>query len=237
MKKSIVILTAILCFQLSLITIAMAVEDCCDYNSPGNPYTCGVNGGGNCVWWARYRRPEITTNVSASGWYNYARGANLAIGQTPVKGSIVVWNYFAKYEGDEKEINYGHVAYVENVKEDGTLDVSEMMYGFSKCVYLKNHPSTYLRGLIGYIYPVGNYANYYDLNNVYYPGFHKDGTSQAFLDAYNRHKSEIGHPNDNGGDVFVHLWASPYNSTCKVYVQFFLWVVIGTELYRIFWYN
>jgi len=85
--------------------------------------------------------------------------------------------------------------------------------------------------LFGYTLPAGfpgNYLNPVDFVNShmeignYSDGFHTNGTSQAFLDAYNRYNTDIGWPIDNNdGGVFVHEWQSSIDPGYSIWLQDF----------------
>ena len=64
--------------------------------------------------------------------------------------------------------------------------------------------------------PNGNVGQYVD-------GFHNNGTSQAFINAFNQHKPRIGWPFDNGGGSYVHKYeAAGYTgSGYRVWAQDF----------------
>lgn len=72
--------------------------------------------------------------------------------------------------------------------------------------------------------------NFYDptlflLNNMvghYSDGFRTNGTSQAFIDAYNKVKDIIGLPvSRSGGGIFVHEWKSAADPSYSVWIQDF----------------
>lgn len=69
-------------------------------------------------------------------------------------------------------------------------------------------------------------ANYYDpevfiknFGNIgsYSDGFHTDGTSQSFVDEFNKNNLKIGWPTDDGGGPYVHKWQAEYNY--RVWIQ------------------
>lgn len=185
-----------------------AVENCCGLYSPGNDFVCGPHDNdptknGNCVWYARYKRPEVDgiCTGNASKWYDQAKNGGLAVGQVAVVGSIAVFKWSTQ----------GHVAYVESINADGSFNVSEMGWNTWDGVHYGKWTKTSLGGLIGFIYPVGCYSD----------GFHADGSSQAFIDAFNRHYPEIGWPVDKGGGMYVHSWASRFYPNYHVWIQDF----------------
>ncbi|PSO42930.1 hypothetical protein BRC19_02650 [Candidatus Saccharibacteria bacterium QS_5_54_17] len=61
-----------------------------------------------------------TDNADAKYWYNLARRDDIPTGGSPREGAIAVWR-----EGDGMGDTYGHVAYVENVNDDGSIWVSQ----------------------------------------------------------------------------------------------------------------
>jgi surface antigen len=194
--------------------IGYAVENCCGLYSPGNNFKCGPhendpNKYGNCTWYARYKRPEVDgiCTLDASQWFSQAKSGGLCVGSTAVVGSIAVFNYWMTIDGVYK--NAGHVAYVESVNADGSFNVSEMGWNSWDCVHYGTWTKTSLDGLIGFIYPVGRYSDGLD-------GFHTDGTSQAFINAFNRHYPKIGWPTD-----YVHKWTGPYDTSYRVWIQDF----------------
>ena len=96
---------------------------CCGYTSSSNPFSCF--GCGNCVWWGRYKRPDLTECTgSAYLWRDQARSANYPTGSTPQVGAIVVFQPGIQ----DADLENGHVAYVEEVLGTSTFRVSEMSY-------------------------------------------------------------------------------------------------------------
>lgn len=78
-------------------------------------------------------------------------------------------------------------------------------------------PST--NGFVDPINWITTYSPYVNVVGYYSDGFHTDGTSQAFVDSFTRLSPKIGQPSNNGGGIFVHLWASTYNPVYKVFAQ------------------
>ena len=86
--------------------------------------------GGNCTWWAKYKRPD--TGYSNGAWWgdaftwrDRARQDGYQVGTKACVGSIAVLQ-----RGEQKvNADAGHVAYVETVNGDGTFRVSEMSWG------------------------------------------------------------------------------------------------------------
>ena len=80
-------------------------------------------GGGQCVHWAYYKRPDLHalygwTLGNANTWA--ARATKSVVDRTPSAGAI-----FQTSSGW-----YGHVGYVEAVNPDGSITVTEMNYGY-----------------------------------------------------------------------------------------------------------
>ena len=80
-------------------------------------------GGGQCVNWAYYKRPDLLDLYgwslgNANTWA--ARATKSVVNHTPAAGAI-----FQTSSGW-----YGHVGYVEAVNGDGSITVTEMNYGY-----------------------------------------------------------------------------------------------------------
>jgi len=145
MKKKIMVfffMPVVLIFTYGL-AIGGATE-CCGYKDSGNTYPCN---GGNCTWWAAYKRPE--TNFPGSGrdakyWLDLAEKNGLPTGSKPKEGSIAVFENFYP--------PYGHVAYVESVSDD-TFQVTEMSWeGYFGWCAVRTH--TYnISEATGFIFP------------------------------------------------------------------------------------
>ncbi len=80
-------------------------------------------GGGQCVHWAYYKRPDLHELYgwslgNANTWA--ARATKSVVNRTPAPGAI-----FQTSSGW-----YGHVGYVEAVNADGSITVTEMNYGY-----------------------------------------------------------------------------------------------------------
>ncbi len=101
----------------------------------------------NCVGYAWGRAYEILgsrprlAKTNANTWYNYTADG-YARGSTPKVGSIVCWNFG----------QYGHVAVVEKVYSNTSIDISESSYNGARFKYLNINPYTANPGLQGYIY-------------------------------------------------------------------------------------
>lgn len=77
---------------------------------------------GYCTWYAANRRAEtgrpVPANLgNASTWKVLAQRAGIPVGNTPAAGAVI-WTPPRDY--------YGHVGYVEEVFEDGSVRISEM---------------------------------------------------------------------------------------------------------------
>ncbi len=227
-------------FFYSGVVIA-ADEICCDsqdencYTSPENDFTCycesntsGITVCGNCVWWARYKRPDLENlngTPDAVNWYSNAESNGFAVGDIPVVGSIAVFDYWTTINGVYR--NVGHVAYIESVIEDydgdpknNVFNVSEMGYAVWDGVHEGSYsfPNDVIHGLVGFIYPVGVY---FDERTDYTEGTQNKIVLDAFLETYKKYKNIIGAPYDNGGDVFVHEYKGITDDSYSVWIQDF----------------
>lgn len=90
----------------------------------GNTYSAGY-----CTWWAANRRAEIGKPIpsnwgNADQWDDYARAQGYLVDKTPEVGAIV------QDEGGWGRLWYiYHVAFVEEVRADGSILVSQMNVG------------------------------------------------------------------------------------------------------------
>ncbi len=110
---------------------------CYNNTSTTNHFKCGSHG--NCVWWAAYKRPDLAKKIVGGGWdggqwYNKFEKLGVSVGSQPEAGDIVEFS------------SPGHVAYVIDVFDDGSFDVSEMDWygsiGFVDGVnYATYHPA------------------------------------------------------------------------------------------------
>lgn len=153
--KICVILLGILVFLFPKINYA--VENCCELYSPGNDFVCGPhdndpNRYGNCTWYARYKMPEVEgiCTGNASQWFIHAQNGGLLTGQTPIVGSIAVFNWY-----DSNDENLGHLAYVEQVNDEGSFYVTEMGWNTWDCIHTPTiaYTNSSFDDLIGFIYP------------------------------------------------------------------------------------
>ncbi|PST48900.1 CHAP domain-containing protein [Bifidobacterium callitrichos] len=79
-----------------------------------------------CTWWAYKRRHQLglpagTRMGNGRDWANSARKLGYWVDRTPRQGDVMVFR--AGQDGSSPV--YGHVAIVENVNEDGSVDTSE----------------------------------------------------------------------------------------------------------------
>lgn len=81
-------------------------------------------GGGQCVNWASYKRPDLVARGvtgNANYWDDSARAAGVLVDRSPSAGAI--------FQTDSGWV--GHVGYVEAVNPDGSIEVTEMNYGYT----------------------------------------------------------------------------------------------------------
>lgn len=78
---------------------------------PGNDYYAG-----QCVWYVANRKPTPAGLGNANTWYARAQAWGFRVGSIPQVGATAT----------STEGYYGHVAYVEQVYDNGTILVSEM---------------------------------------------------------------------------------------------------------------
>jgi surface antigen len=111
-------------------------------------YLGGASGAANgffygyCTWWVAHKRYVPWRGNAAQWWWN-ARPFGYAEGSTPRVGAIMVM-------GAGPWSPEGHVAYVEQVRPDGSFVVSEMNWGRWGVVDLRTITS--LKGVLGFIY-------------------------------------------------------------------------------------
>ena len=76
-------------------------------------------------------------------WFGNAKAMGYAVGQTPEPGAFMVtW----------ESVFFGHVAYVEQVNEDGSFVVSEMNFNAWDVIDTRTIKSPHDVPLIGFIY-------------------------------------------------------------------------------------
>lgn len=99
------------------------------------PYFTGA-GGGQCVNWALYMRPDLQpyafTLGNANHWAYGAASIGRVVNRTPAPGAI-----FQTSSGWA-----GHVGYVEGVNADGSIIVTEMNYGIPYRVIRSTIPAS-----------------------------------------------------------------------------------------------
>ena len=81
-------------------------------------------GGGQCVDYAGYKRPDLVARGvtgNANYWDDSARAVGVLVDRTPSAGAI--------FQTDSGWV--GHVGYVESVNPDGSIEVTEMNYGYT----------------------------------------------------------------------------------------------------------
>lgn len=85
---------------------------------------------GQCTWGVKSLADWVGNYWgNANEWGASARKADYTTGSTPQVGSVVVFPNVI-YEG----INYGHVAYVTHVYDDGSIEVMEANYGGNQSI-------------------------------------------------------------------------------------------------------
>jgi len=137
---------------------------------------------------------------------------------------------FTKNTTDKKSVRKGeYLGDIGNYSQNG---------GWSEHLHFGIHKGAYLSGVVcGGEWNYGGYTTCAEVKNDWYDpyafinnhmligdysdGFHTDGTSQAFIDAFSRHKAIIGLPFDNGGSAYVHKWQGLYDPTYRVWLQDF----------------
>ncbi|HEX6257993.1 MAG TPA: LysM peptidoglycan-binding domain-containing protein [Candidatus Saccharimonadales bacterium] len=88
--------------------------------SVGNRYDVGY-----CTWWAYERRAELGRPVgsfwgNATSWASFAASSGYKVNNSPAVGAVL--------QSSGGWGGYGHVAVVERVNADGSVQVSEMNY-------------------------------------------------------------------------------------------------------------
>lgn len=94
----------------------------------GNGYSYGY-----CTYYVANRRIQIGKQLprnlgNAVTWYSLAQAAGLSTGNTPKTGAVL-WHSATWIAG-----GLGHVAFVEEVNDDGSIRVSEMNYPYWNAV-------------------------------------------------------------------------------------------------------
>ena len=104
------------------------------YYTVSNPFDINSASGGNCTWyaWGRFwevwasvetkyktKRPTPVSKSNACYFYSDAKKNGYQVGLTPKPGAIICWGYNGSPHG-----NPGHVAFVEKVNKDGSIEIS-----------------------------------------------------------------------------------------------------------------
>lgn len=93
-------------------------------DSPSQQNSSRGYGYRNCTDWVAWRIPQLVQRNVPTGWHNAenwdnaASAAHYTVDNTPEPGDIAVW-----------EGTYGHVAVVESVNSNGSVNVSEYNHG------------------------------------------------------------------------------------------------------------
>ncbi len=135
MRKKLIRIICMAIFVLLAAAAVAAAEP--DFTSPayGSANQLALWGScGQCVWYAWGRAYEVTGKSvplvsgrsSAKYWIDNARNGGFPTGPVPAKDSVAVWG--------GAEYDYGHVAYVEDVK-DGIITISESNYTWDNPPY------------------------------------------------------------------------------------------------------
>jgi surface antigen len=148
----------------SLAPVALAAGGpCCGEVDPSsNTYLCcDTNGAlGNCTWYCEYRAIGSNNfkfdqmNRNAYTWLTkvnlFNTLTNSVGGTIPIPAAIMVFT--TAYSGGT-----GHVAYVDSVNVDGSINVHEQNYCATSCTRAAKYTVDQLRSfLAGYIYPTVN---------------------------------------------------------------------------------
>lgn len=195
---------------------------------------------GDCVKWARYRAKQVygftlpsTTNqpsgvYGASNWW-YSLPDKYPRGQVPEANCLAIWS-----GGSAKYPNYGHVAYVESVNQDGSINLSEggfnSSYTYTDAVTGEIH--TGVRGST--VKTMNRETKYTFLGYVYLDGTAPDGSSystdvsggQSMYRLYNPNSGEHFYTANEaeknnlitfGWDYEGIAWTAPVTSGTPVY--------------------
>ena len=110
-------------------------------------YTCQCTSYAAWYWGGRWNRgPGPTGTGDAKNWPNLASYNGVGVHSTPQQGAIISW------PGDDVYIptQYGHVAIVEEIYPDGTIQISEYNWVPLSFTRRKINPGKY--GSYSYIY-------------------------------------------------------------------------------------
>ncbi|MCJ1783610.1 CHAP domain-containing protein [Mammaliicoccus sciuri] len=89
------------------------------YSQPNSGGGSNLYTSGQCTYYAFSKRPDFgNTWGNANNWANAAAQAGYTVNNSPAAGSIL----------QSTAGGYGHVAYVDKVNADGSIQVSEMNY-------------------------------------------------------------------------------------------------------------
>lgn len=120
----------------------------CGYIDDWKFYTCQCTS--YAAWYWNIMLGKSWTNTrpgsgDAKNWPTLARDQGYSVSSTPRVGAIISW------QGSSIASSHGHVAIVEKVNSDGTIDISEYNWIAESYSYRKNvTPSNY--GSYSYIY-------------------------------------------------------------------------------------
>jgi len=110
-------------------------------------YTANTYPWGQCTWGAKEMAFWVMNYWGNAGdWAASAAAAGFEVGTTPKVGAIIVWT----------NGGYGHVGYVTEVREDGSIQIIESNYaGISTPTNVRGwfNPTTTGEGVVSYIYP------------------------------------------------------------------------------------
>jgi len=178
--------------------VQAAQQTCCNKTDPqDNPFDCGRNNAGNCVWWATFRRDDLYTgnmfsinsalywlaDADANGW-GWCEGDACH----PVERAI------AWYSGTHPGVaSAGHVAYVEGTNP---LRVSEMNYYSTDCANNNYGGDPWFGAPDGYIYGIlrdpvtlyehagyfGSSVTFFSTGTFNVPDWFNDKASSAYVE-------------------------------------------------------
>lgn len=109
----------------------------CGRVDPWNFYTCQCTSYAAWYWNAVLGKSWTNTRPgsgSAYNWGNLGADQGYSVSSTPRVGAIISWSQ-GLYPGDQ----WGHVAIVEAVNSDGTIDLSEYNYVYREGFSRRNH--------------------------------------------------------------------------------------------------
>ncbi len=189
MKKKIEFMLALVLSFLCLNVFA-GDDFCSNYFSYKNSYFC--YGTGNCTWWAYHKRSDLAPHIphNAVDWYSEAEQNGLIVSQNPSVGSLAIFRSIINGK------DYGHVAYVEQIFNSNSFQLSEMGYNSWNGVRYKTHTKNSYHGLIGFIHEnlVGQFTNGWRIQNQSSDQFIP--YSRPFFDCFmnNGSVSTLGNP-------------------------------------------